>query len=115
MANEKRQTMIYKTLHRKLKIEHHYNRVRIRLLRKGGKFLISDLRQVWFSPDTHVSSTGKTDGYDITELLLKVALSIITITNIISCRKKRRTWMTISLRIIIPCSLINVDLTKTKR
>jgi hypothetical protein len=28
----------------------------------------------WFSPDTQVSSTNKTDRHDITELLMKVAL-----------------------------------------
>jgi len=31
----------------------------------------------WFSPDTPVSSTYKTDRYDITEILLKVALNTI--------------------------------------
>jgi hypothetical protein len=35
----------------------------------------------WFSPGTPVSSTNKTDRYDITEILLKVALSIITQTS----------------------------------
>ena len=29
----------------------------------------------WFSPDTAVSSTNKTDRYDTTEILLKVALN----------------------------------------
>jgi len=33
----------------------------------------------WFSPDTLVSSTNKTDHLDITEILLKVALSIINL------------------------------------
>ena len=33
---------------------------------------------LWFSPGTPVSSTNKTDLYDITEILLKVALSTIT-------------------------------------
>ena len=32
----------------------------------------------WFSPDTPVSSTNKTDHQDITEILLKVALIIIS-------------------------------------
>ena len=32
----------------------------------------------WFSPGTPVSSTNKTDRHDITEILLKVALSTIT-------------------------------------
>ena len=31
----------------------------------------------WFSPDTPVSSTNKTDRHDITEILLKVALNTI--------------------------------------
>jgi hypothetical protein len=31
----------------------------------------------WFSPDTLVSSTNKTDSHDITEILLKVALNAI--------------------------------------
>jgi hypothetical protein len=31
----------------------------------------------WFSPGTPVSSTNKTDRHDITEILLKVALTII--------------------------------------
>jgi hypothetical protein len=32
----------------------------------------------WFSPDTLVSCTNKTDRHDITEILLKVALNTIT-------------------------------------
>ena len=38
---------------------------------------VSDLRQTnrWFSPCTSVSSTNKTDRHDITEILLKVALT----------------------------------------
>ena len=34
----------------------------------------------WFSPDTPVSSTNKTDPHDITEYLLKMALNTITLT-----------------------------------
>jgi hypothetical protein len=34
----------------------------------------------WFSPGTPVSSTNKTDRHDITETLLKVALSTINQT-----------------------------------
>ena len=33
----------------------------------------------WFSPGTPVSSTNKTDRYDLTEILLKVALNNITL------------------------------------
>ncbi len=35
----------------------------------------------WFSPDTPVSSTNKTDCHDITKILLKVALNTIKKTN----------------------------------
>jgi hypothetical protein len=31
----------------------------------------------WFSPGTPVSSTNKTDGHDIAEILLKVALTTL--------------------------------------
>jgi hypothetical protein len=41
---------------------------------------VSALRQVWFSPGTLVSSTNKNDLNDITEILLKVALSTIKST-----------------------------------
>jgi len=34
----------------------------------------------WFSPGTPVSSTNETDRHDITEIVLKVALSIFTLT-----------------------------------
>jgi len=35
----------------------------------------------WFSLGTPVSSTNKTDGHDIAEILLKVALNAIKQTN----------------------------------
>jgi len=42
---------------------------------------VSDLRQVaCFSPGTSVSSTNKVNRHDMTEILLKVALNIITLT-----------------------------------
>ena len=42
---------------------------------------VSDLRQVGdFFPVTSLSSTNKTDRYDMAEILLKMALSTITIT-----------------------------------
>ena len=37
----------------------------------------SGFRLVWFSPGTPVSSTNKDDRHDMTEILLKVALSTI--------------------------------------
>ena len=36
---------------------------------------------LWFSPDTPVSSTNKTDRHDITVILLKVVLDTITQPN----------------------------------
>jgi hypothetical protein len=36
----------------------------------------------WFSQGTPVPSTNKTDGHDIAEILLKVALNTITLTHI---------------------------------
>jgi len=39
----------------------------------------------WFSPGTPFSSTNKTDRHDITEILLRVALSIITHYFILLC------------------------------
>ena len=35
---------------------------------------------LWFSPDTPVSFTNKTDRHDITEILIKVALNTIALT-----------------------------------
>jgi hypothetical protein len=35
--------------------------------------------EFWFSPDTLVSATNKTDLHDITEILLKVAFNTITL------------------------------------
>ena len=37
-------------------------------------------KKKWFSPGTPVSSTNKTNHHDIAEILLKVALSTITLT-----------------------------------
>ena len=39
----------------------------------------------WFSLGTPVSSTNKTDGHNITEILLKVALNLITPTLNLNC------------------------------
>ena len=41
---------------------------------------VSDLRQVWFSLSTPVSSTNKTDCHDLIEILLKVALNTILLS-----------------------------------
>ena len=38
---------------------------------------------LWFSADTLVFSTNKTDRHDITEILLKLALNTITLTFLI--------------------------------
>jgi hypothetical protein len=48
----------------------------------GEVYLIQHCDKVcqWFSPDTSVSSTNKTDRHDITEILLKVALNNINKT-----------------------------------
>jgi hypothetical protein len=40
----------------------------------------------WFSPGTPVSSTNKTDCHDIAEILLKVALITINLTNQNICK-----------------------------
>jgi hypothetical protein len=40
---------------------------------KAGQWLAAG---GWFSPSTRVSHPNKTDSYDITEILLKVALNI---------------------------------------
>ena len=37
----------------------------------------------WFSPDTPISSTNKTDHHGITDILLKVALNTTTLTLLI--------------------------------
>ena len=49
----------------------------------------------WISPGTRVSSTNKTDGHDITEILLKVALNTIILTLTIKCvlyPEDRHVW-----------------------
>ena len=55
---------------------------------------ISDLWQVGgFLPVLRVSSTNKTDRLDITEILLKVALSTLTLTLVQLLVKHRHTWL----------------------
>jgi hypothetical protein len=52
----------------------------------------------WFSPDTPVSSTNKTERNDITDILLKVALStIISNTWNVKCWSLVRFWQVLSL------------------
>jgi hypothetical protein len=41
----------------------------------------------WFSPGTPVSSANKTDRHDITEILLKVALSTLTLIKTLNLPK----------------------------
>ena len=43
----------------------------------------------WFSPGTPVSSTNKTDRHNATEILLKVALNTITLTQILMPMNKK--------------------------
>jgi hypothetical protein len=59
----------------------------------------------WLSPGTPISSTNKTDRHDITEILLKVALSTINQTScilnenssklckLVYCHMKIRIWL----------------------
>jgi hypothetical protein len=60
--------------------------VRIQLRRSVFDIILCDKVYQWlatgrcFFPGTPVSSTNKTDRYDITEILLKVALNAITLT-----------------------------------
>jgi hypothetical protein len=71
---------------------------------KGCQWLVTGR---WFSPGTPVFFTNKTDHHHITEILLKKALNIITLTLLISfCKSTRKhrmsfyiTWnmMTISI------------------
>ena len=54
------------------------------------KFVI-DLRQFgFFSPGNPISSTNKADRHDIAEILLKVALNIITLTLTLFTHQARR-------------------------
>ena len=46
----------------------------------------------WFSPGTPVSSTNKTDRYNITEILLKVALSTINSSNQLIILEQSEQW-----------------------
>ena len=73
----------------------------------------------WFSPGSLVSSTNKTDHHDITEILLKVALSKITLTltytwdtREIDCYQSRLQNHKYSF--MLHCNLIHVMSVKSK-
>ena len=53
----------------------------------------------WFSQGTPVSSINKTDSHHITEILLKVALNILSLTSL-------RNWETCMLRVNVSILLI---------
>ena len=56
--------------------------INIRENRRGNQQVCQWLAEgQWFAQGTPVSSTNKTDRHDIAEILLKMVLSIITITN----------------------------------
>jgi hypothetical protein len=58
----------------------------------------------WFSPGNPVSSTNKTDHHDITEILLKVALSVLnqqTIRKLLSVLMYNKKKNQISTQIVI--------------
>jgi hypothetical protein len=46
----------------------------------------------WFSPDTPVSSTNKTDCHDIAEILLKVVLNTITFTLTLKIPDRKKVY-----------------------
>jgi hypothetical protein len=65
----------------------------------------------WFSPGTPVSSTNKTDRHDITEILLKVALSTINQTNSIpkwGLRSSEHIATSVSWWLNILCIMFNI-------
>jgi hypothetical protein len=55
--------------------------IRIPLMTRCNRYIMWLAAYRWFSLGTPVSSTSKTDRYDITEILLKVALSTLTLFN----------------------------------
>ena len=67
----------------------------------------------WFSPGTPTSSTNKTDPHDITEILLKVALSTITPGNenlAYYCIFKESHWKQESYVLLLPSILLYVKI-----
>ena len=83
---------------------------------------------LWFSPSTLVSSTNKTDCYDITEILLKVALntinnkqtismlSVVLVEEISYPEKNHPTvaghWQTLSHKVVLSTPLHRRELKK---
>ena len=67
----------------------------------------------WFSPGTPVSSTNKTDGRDITEILLKVALSTMRPskqTYWTSCNKTTIDFYNSFSDLLKKCKLLNFQI-----
>ena len=62
---------------------------------------------LWFSPVTLVSSTNKTDHHDITERLLKMALSTITLTH--TCIKMWHKNHVMYSHIVVVCFSLILD------
>jgi hypothetical protein len=58
----------------------------------------------WFSPGPSVSSISKTDHHDITEILLKVALNTITLTQTVD-HIKTMTYTHMQIQ-VLPCIYI---------
>ena len=93
----KRTRVIYKTLHRKLKIEQHEPHYKPRVTScyhviwhnkqnsTRNDQLLAHGR--WFSPGTPASSITKTGRHDIAEILLKVTINTIKQTN------KQTLWL----------------------
>jgi hypothetical protein len=71
----------------KSKIDQNYKKKMINNVITGDVYSIQDyVTGQWFSPGTPVSSINKSYSHDITELLLKVALNIITSNTIFNIK-----------------------------
>jgi hypothetical protein len=62
----------------------------------------------WFSPGPPVSPTNKTERHDITEILLKVALSTIKQTNRCSTRFAMHVYMVVKLLLLTMPTLYEI-------
>jgi hypothetical protein len=60
----------------------------------------------WFSPDPPVSSTNKTDHYDITEIVLKVVLNTIKQTNSKTCCRGQPLFRLAAVLTCCTCLLV---------